>query len=97
MKVKFKQALAGPAYSYSAGDVADIEESQAIRLCEKGIAEPVKEKKTEKQTAPEPENQALTFDDLEKKKGGHYYLDDKHFAHGEENAREKLQKMNEGG
>ena len=97
MKVKFKQALSGPAYSYSAGDVADMEESQAIRLCEKGIAGPVKEKKNEKQTAPEPENQKLSFDDLKMKPGGHYYTpDDKYLGHGEDKAREKLKEMNGG-
>lgn len=96
MEIKFKQGLAGPAYSYNPGDVADMEESQAIRLCEKGIAEPVKDKKVETQTAPEPEKEMITFDDLEKKAGGWYEFPNGEKVRGEEKAKKKLKEMNGG-
>jgi len=55
MKIKFIQGLAGPDYSYSPGNIDDVEEKQAIRLCEAGIARPVKEKEVETATKPKPE------------------------------------------
>ena len=47
MKIQFKQSIAGPKYAYSRGEVAEFNKKEAIRLCEKGIAQPLKEKVTE--------------------------------------------------
>jgi len=47
VRIKIKQGLAGPAYSYSKGDIVEFPKKEAIRLCEAGIAQPVKEKVTE--------------------------------------------------
>ena len=96
MKIKFKTGISGPNYSYSKGDEADFDKKKAIRLCEAGIARPIKEEDIEKQVKNKSENEMVTFDDLKKKKGGHYYLDGEHFAHGEENAKEKIKELNEG-
>lgn len=54
------------------------------------------EKRNAEQKDKKEESKKITIDDLDKEKGGHYYLDGEHFAHGEENAKEKLKELNEG-
>ncbi len=58
MKIKFLQGLAGPKYVYNPGDIADMGEKQAVRLCKAGIARPVKEAQTETATMPVGETAA---------------------------------------
>jgi len=70
MKIKFKQGLAGPNYNYNPGDQADFDEKQAIRLCEAGIAAPVKIENTEKQVKKPVEKSAKEYPHH---KGGGYY------------------------
>lgn len=59
MKIKFLQGLAGPKYVYNPGDIADMGEKQAVRLCKAGIARPVKEAQTETATMPVGETAAV--------------------------------------
>ena len=96
MRIKIKQGLSGPAYSYSAGDIVDLPQKKAIKLCEAGIAQPVKEKEIEKQTKPQQENQEITFSDLNKKAGGWFEFPDGKNVRGEEAAKERLKKLNGG-
>ena len=44
MKVKFEQSIAGRDYVYNRGDIVDVEDKEAVRLIEAGIAvkQPVK-------------------------------------------------------
>lgn len=45
---------------------------------------------------PEEGEKELTIDDLEVRKGGHYYLDGDHVAHGEQQAKEFIDEYNGG-
>ncbi len=47
MKIKLTVSLAGPHQSYSAGDVAEFENAEAIRLIEGGFATAVRSEVTE--------------------------------------------------
>ncbi len=96
MRIKFRQGYEGPAGTFSPGDIEEIEKNIAINICNAGIAFPVKNKQIERQVKPEAEKQILDIADLEKRKGGHYYLNGEHFAHGKTNARKKLEKWNKG-
>ena len=49
MKIKFKVSIASADWSYSPGQIADIEEKQALAFIQGGIAERVE--KEEKATA----------------------------------------------
>ena len=62
MKIKFKTGISGPNYSYSKGDEADFDKKKAIRLCEAGIARPIKEEDVETSAKDYPYH-----------KGGGYY------------------------
>jgi len=44
MKVCIKTSIAGARYAYGPGDIAEVDEAEAMRLIRAGIAEPVEEK-----------------------------------------------------
>lgn len=73
MKIKFKNGIAGPNYNYDPGDTANFEEKQAIRLCEAGIAQPVKEKVIETAEKKNKEEFETSAKDYPVHAGGGWY------------------------
>jgi len=93
MEIQFDVSIAGKSYSYQPGERADISQKQAIRLCEAGIAHPIKNKKTERQIKSTEEIQAKTYP--HHKGGGYYVLSNGNEVRGKEKAKKAEKKIKE--
>lgn len=63
MKVKMQVHMSGTRSGEqwpAPGEVLEVDDDEGAQLCAAGIAVPVREDKTEKATAPEPETRAAT-------------------------------------
>lgn len=95
MKIKILKGLAGPKFVYNPGDVVEMEDKQAIRLCKAGIAQPIKEQKTETAVKPPGENAAIKYP--VHKGGGWYELSNGETVKGKEEALEAQKALDGGG
>ncbi len=61
MKIKLIHALAGISFSYRRGEVIEIDDAEAVRLINGGLAAPVKEEVlVETAEAPKPKVEKAT-------------------------------------
>ncbi len=100
MKIKILTSLAGINFSYSVGQIAEVDDKTAIHWVKAGLAEPVDAKQFENAVIEPPENAALKAakDKYPKHIGGGWYeLPNGEKVKGKDEALEAMAKLEKGG
>lgn len=66
MQIKFKTSLAGPRWSYRAGEVADVEDERAMQFIYDGVAEAHGTKQPTEKAVVEAAEKRATFPEEKK-------------------------------